>query len=149
MNKLELFLENLVLDAEIKLSDRRLVFKTKDLVLLFQRNMNSRTCWLDCSWIEPDGTRNLNSYLRFDFPVRTIQNFLMKYTHSTIENKHDLIHSKSVPNNNPTVVFPVYEAFIKEINESKYPLYKISILKNKIEKIIPEKNIKTVRKNKI
>ena len=149
MNKLELFLEDLVLDAEIKLSDRRLVFETKDLVLLFQRNMNSIICWLDCSWIEPDGTKNPNSYLRFDFPVRTIQNFLMKYTHSTLENKHGLIHSKSVPNNTASVVFPVYEAFIKEINESKYPLYKLSILKNKIEKSIPEKDIETVRKNKL
>lgn len=149
MNKLELFLETLVTDSEIKLSDRKLIFETKDLVLIFQRNMNSTVCWLDCSWIEPDGTKNPTSYLRFDFPVRTIQNFLMKYTQSTLGKKHGLIHAKSVPNNKDSIIFPVYESFIKEINESKYPLYKLSILKNKIEKSIPEKDMYAIKKNKI
>jgi hypothetical protein len=149
MNKLELFLENIIDEAVMEVSEKRLAFQSKELYFLFQRNMDSTSVWLDCSWIEENGKRNGTSYLRFDFPVRTIQNFLMKHTNSTLENRHSIIHKKSVPNNKDSVILPVYEAFVKAINENQYPIYKNSILKNKIERSLPEKDSVPNRKIKI
>lgn len=148
MNKLELFLESIIDEAVMEVSDRRLAFQNKDFYFLFQRNLNSTNVWLDCSWVE-NGKRNDTSHLRFDFPVRTIQNFLMKHTNTTLENRHELIHPRSVPNNKDSVILPVYEAFVQAINDNQYPIYKNTILKNKIERELPEKDNTPNRKIKI
>ena len=149
MNKLEIFLESIIDDAVMEISERRLVFQNKNLYFLFQRNLDSDKVWLDCSWIEENGKRNGTSHLRFDFPARTILKFLMKYTNSNLENRHSLIPKKSVPNNKDSVIIPVYEAFVQAINENEYPIYKQSILKNKIERSLLEKDNVLQRKTKI
>lgn len=149
MNKLEEYLETFIEDSTIEIDECKLIFKNSYFELLFQRSHNKRKIMLDCCWIDSNGEPHHTSHLRADISANNIYDFLLTHTQSTDEKKHHLLPEKSAPTKNKKVIEAAYQCLLMTVENNEYPIFKHSLLKQRLDKNILNVSNKNIKKVKI
>lgn len=144
MNKLEVFLEKLTANSDIRVSEYTLAFFFDDFLITFTRNDNQPDCFLDIVWTKDI---SFDTKFEFDLPICHIYKFLETYTESN-EKKHFLIE-KSVYLDFEHIINPLYDKLVHALDTCEYAPIKSMAFQTRLEAALSIKEHDKTRKIKI
>ena len=154
MNKIENFLNNLIEDGKIELSEQQLscYFNNLELLIDFKRHNYSTDCILEITSACEDDIP-FNCEFSFSIPCSHILKFLTFHTQSNYLNKTSSWHwltgvSHSYVDSS-SIIDPLYEKLIEEIKGSTVKAVKAKIFNNKLDKTLAIKADLPAKKPKI